>query len=1393
MQKWQRAKSKELRTKRKGLGARSSVLCALCCCVCITVAWAQETGQVVVPVSNEYIKEWLVLGPFFPDNLDTDFLAGVGGEANVQPKEGSAVTTADGKTLTWKRHKSKGSKISLLDAVGNYENATAYAFCVLQSEVAGDARVYVGSDDGIAVWVNGKQMHHHDVARALRLDQDMFKANLKAGANHCLVKVSQGTEAWGFAMRVDVSPPNYAVLSGRVIDAAGRPVRNAYVLLEQDVKEVARTRTDDSGSYRLNIYPARGSYDLSATEGERGGWQLGIPLHEGERQNLNLTLKEAISIEGTLLMLDDKTPHVAVPVQAVIVRRRKPVAVATALSDGNGKYRLINLRSGRYLLRCYTLGGYVYYKWGKSMPVGMSQATSLRVEYGKTIANINFRFAPFKKGTWRNYDTLDGLAHNAVMDIYCDPDGVMWFATDGGGVSRYDGEEFMNLTAEDGLPHNTVLTIYVDPDGVMWFGTLGGVSRYDGKGFVNFTREDGLANSFVRAVHGDPDGVMWFGTAARLGWGGSGVFRYDGKEFVNFTRKDGLAGDSVNAIYCDPDGILWFGTNGGVSRYDGRGTGDSPHFVNFTTKDGLTDNSVNAIYRDHDGMMWFGTNGGVSRYDGKTFANFTTRGGLVHNIVLVIHRDLDGVMWFGTEGGISRYDGKGFVNLTTKDGLASNWVSAIYCSRDGTMWFGTGATDTSERGGVSQYDGRGLINFTARDGLVHNAVVDIHRSPDGVMWFATQGGVSCYNEREFVNFTTKDGLASSNVLAVCGGSDGVMWCGTILGGASRYSDKGFVNFSTKDGLADNTVFDIYRDPDGVMWFGTLGGVSRYDGNEFVNFTVKDGLVYNLVSAVCRAPNGAMWFGTWGIWGGGGLSRYDGSRFENFTVEDGLADNSVSAIHADPNGVMWFGTLGGVSRYDGRGFANFTAESGLASNRVSAIYRDPNGSVWVGTDGGGVSCYDGIAWTSLDTRDGLTSNTVSSIHRDADGYLWFGTERGVTRYRRNTTPPKARIVSVTTDQTYRDLSTIPAFSLGARVTIEYDSIDFKTVPEKRQYRCRINDIGARHASPLQWGKPTKATQFDWTSREAGTYTFEVQAIDRDLNYSEPASLSIVISGLPFYRTGIFLIALSIVGGGSLFGIFVLGVQRSRASRAEKLRLQHELEDARQMQVRLLPERAPSVKGFDIAGFSHPAREVGGDFFDYLSLTDGKIGIAIADVSGKGLKAAMNAVLANGMLHEVGKIEASCGDILSALNADLYPRMEKGMFTALGLAILDRDARTLQWANAAQPYPLIKRDNQLFDIKGSSELPLGMMANVTYPDWELELQAGDIVIFYTDGIIEAENEAAEMYGTERLEEVVMHANPTMGAAEIISAILQAVGHFAGSAEQYDDMTIAVVKRL
>jgi hypothetical protein len=154
-----------------------------------------------------------------------------------------------------------------------------------------------------------------------------------------------------------------------------------------------------------------------------------------------------INIVGTIFMPvpDHTTPHVAVLVQAV----RDGEVIDTKLSDVAGRFSFANLKPGQYQVRCQTPAGYVYPVEGETHQI----TTGERLQ-------VHFHISPFKKGTWKHYDTLDGLADNDVTAIYRTSDGVMWFGTDGGGVSVYDGERFNTFTTQDGLASNFVRSIY---------------------------------------------------------------------------------------------------------------------------------------------------------------------------------------------------------------------------------------------------------------------------------------------------------------------------------------------------------------------------------------------------------------------------------------------------------------------------------------------------------------------------------------------------------------------------------------------------------------------------------------------------------------------------------------------------------------------------------------------------------------------------------------------------------------------------------------------------------------------------------------------------------------------------------------------------------------------
>jgi ligand-binding sensor domain-containing protein/serine phosphatase RsbU (regulator of sigma subunit) len=570
---------------------------------------------------------------------------------------------------------------------------------------------------------------------------------------------------------------------------------------------------------------------------------------------------------------------------------------------------------------------------GISVSAGIPEVVLAKDAYVKD--NNRFNFSSFNK--------QQGLKHNSIRCMLQDQLGNLWFGTDGGGVTRFDGKSFTHFTEKEGLSDNRVWSIYQDHMGDLWFGTYGGgVTRYDGKSFTHFTDKGGLQGNTVISIFQDKSGNIWFGTI------GKGISKFNGESFTIYGREEGFTNNGVMSILQDHFGNLWFGTDsGGLFKYDGKS------FANYTKNEGLSGNSVYSILQDNEGNLWFGTyGGGVSKYDGKSFTNFTEKEGLSGNYIYSILQDHVGNLWFCTYGkGITKYDGISFTQFTEKEGLSSNFIFSVLQDRRNTLWFGTYG------GGVTRYDGKSFTQFTEKEGLSSKIVVSILQDKNGNLWFGTYGG-----------------------------------------GVSKYDGKSFTNFMVKEGLSNDIVMSVAQDKNGDLWFGTYGGgVTKFDGKYFTYFTEKEGLSYNFISSILCDQTGNLWFGT----PGNGVSKYDGKSFTNFTVKEGLSSDDVVSIFQDRTGIIWFGTNGGgVSNYDGKSFTHFSEKEGLSNNKVRTIIQDQNGNIWFGTLGGGISKYDGESFTSFTEKEGLSNNFVLSLFQDKAGNLWIGTRFGLQKLSKN---------------------------------------------------------------------------------------------------------------------------------------------------------------------------------------------------------------------------------------------------------------------------------------------------------------------------------------------------------------------------------------------------------
>src|SRR2546429_841767 len=258
-------------------------------------------------------------------------------------------------------------------------------------------------------------------------------------------------------------------------------------------------------------------------------------------------------------------------------------------------------------------------------------------------------------------------------------------------------------------------------------------------------------------------------------------------------------------------------------------------------------------------------------------------------------------------------------------------------------------------------------------------------------------------------------------------------------------------------------------------------------------------------------------------------------------------------------------------------------------------------------------------------------------------------------------------------------------------------------------------------------------------------------------------------------------------GSYVAIALENARLYQEARESERRLRSELDTAREIQRQLLPTGAREVPGLDLAAGYVPARELGGDFYDFLPYGQGRLGFMLGDVSGKGTAAALYGSLAIGTVREIvvdHACEPAC--MLALLNQRLLGARLDSRFIAMLFAVYDASTRKLTLANAGGPYPLLVRNGQVRAIRLEG-VPLGLIPDTQYDETTIDLYPGDVVLFASDGILESENTVQEEFGPERLTALLSAISQRDSARDISERILAATdGHSGSGTAPHDDRT-------
>ncbi|MGB5849350.1 MAG: two-component regulator propeller domain-containing protein [Ignavibacteriaceae bacterium] len=1000
----------------------------------------------------------------------------------------------------------------------------------------------------------------------------------------------------------------------------------------------------------------------------------------------------------------------------------------------------------------------------------------------------------------------------------------MWFGTQGG-LNRYDGyniKVFKNIPDDStSLKDNFIFSIYEDPFATIYIETQSGAfHRYNPRSeSFQILNKDSIdlkkaKVSSILAQLQEDSGIKWMGGLGQ----GTGLERFNtktGEKTIfkhNPNDPSSISDDKVYSVYRDRLGNLWVGTSNGLDRLDEL-TGKFFHYRNNPSDPfSISDNWVWPIFEDSRGNLWIGTNkGGLCFFDPTSgrFYNYKNDPNdptsISENFVFSIFEDRGGVIWVGTDkGGINYFypSAQAFEQYKNESGnnksLSDDIVSSMLVDRNGNYWIGT------RNGGLNKLDKKNI---------------------------------------EFSHFNNKssdpNSLSSNSIQYLLQDRSGIIWIGNFRSGLDALDPKtGKIthyvhNPSDPYSISDNGIYSLVEDKIGNIWVGTYrGGLNKLDRTtgKFQRFQFQENdsttLSSNATWSIAFDEQDNLWIGTFG--GGVNILNLRTQSFKYFKNDPqdltSISDDSIIRIFKDSKGSIWIGSTKGLSRYlsESNNFKNYDEKDGLANNFVFGIVEDDKGNLWISTNNG-LSKFNpkDETFKNYYYEDGLQGNEFNqnAFAKDSKtGKLLFGGLNGFNVFHPDSLkdnlykPPivLTRYLRYNTD----DEEGKPIFENGIS---ERDSIlltykdnivifDFAALSYSNnfmnQYRYKLEGFNENW---IQLGNNHTVT---FTNLSPDDYVLKVIGSNKDGIWNEQgASLFIEVTP-PWWRTNI---AYSIYG--IAFISLLLGVRkfetdrreqktkiretelRMKATEAEKRAIEieserktQELEEARDLQLSMLPKELPELPNLEIAAFMRTATEVGGDYYDVIVEENGDLNVAFGDATGHGLQAGTMVTLMKGFFTS----DSSKLGIKDFMNhcSKLIKEIKLGRIL-MSFCHLKIKSNMLYVSSAGLPpiYYYNKNSEVMEEIimKG---MPLGAMANFPYNVHEKVLNSGDVIMLLTDGIPEQMNEDEEMYDYPRVKDQFIKV-AEKAPSEIIDHFIKSCDNWMGSAIQADDITIMIIR--
>ena len=998
------------------------------------------------------------------------------------------------------------------------------------------------------------------------------------------------------------------------------------------------------------------------------------------------------------------------------------------------------------------------------------------------------------------YNNQNGLPTSEANAIAETRDGFIWIASYSGLV-RYDGNTFERMDSTNGIAN--VGNLYVDKKDRLWVGTNdAGVAVMEKDTIRFWNEEDGLKSLNISEMAEDPNGVIYVSSAA-------GVYMFDQDLNMTPVEDPRITDLYVDVLRTGADGMIY-----GSSNNDDIFILRDGEVVNFFPKESYDVSGVTFVIPDPEraGRLY------IAGDDQKLYA-------MEIGDTLTIAEEIDisplsGIMeikrigrrlWISGRNGIGVYDGEVFHDLTYLP--LNNSVGDMMSDYEGNIWF------TSTRQGVMKLVRNHFVDIFNRYDIDSNVVNSTCMS-EGNLFIGSDTGLIVLGEDGVLeelplseaHTASGEVLPDTDLIAMMDGvrirsiipdSKGRLWISTWRNKGLLCYDRGAVTvFNVEDGLLSDRIRAVTEAGDGSILAALTGGVSVIRNGEVVrSFGESEGILNPESLTVCAAPNGDILVGS----DGSGIYVVNESGTRCISTRDGLSSGIVMRIKYDAKRhVFWIITGNSIS-YMTEDYEVTTVKNFPYSNNFD-LYENSQEKMWILSSAGiyMLPADDLLANKEMNpvlyTMDnGLpcitTSNSYSALTED--GELYMAGSSGVALV--NIDEPMESVIDLKASVPYIEADGVLVypdengeFTIGKfvrKITIYTYVFNYSLTNPMVSYR--LDGFDAKDTTVIR----SELKPVDYTNLRGGSYRFVIKIRDAQGNLGKRISIAINKEKKLYEQTWFYV--LSVLGVVILLATAIwLYIRRMTAKmekkhreEVQKERLNTELKTAGQIQESMLPHDFPPFpkkEEFDIYASMNPAREVGGDFYDYFLIDEDHLCMVIADVSGKGIPASLFMMMSKVILQSSAMSGKSAAQILTTANESLCANNQVEMFVTIWIGILEISTGKVQACNAGHEFPAVSHNGRFELMKDPHGFVVGGLEFVKYREYEFMMAPGDRLFVYTDGVPEATNSELKMFGTDRMIEA-LNMNPEGTPKEILEGMRNAVNDFVKDAEQFDDVTM------